>query len=151
MLKPSATLRTNVLIDLKPQHSLAGPLTSGKIATEGGTRSLIETLNHAAKEPMLDKARLGRAFDTYWPDLERRIASLSPAENAKAKRSPDEMVGEILKEVRKIARAVHASSTSTFSSLSSFSSDENLRKAALLASYVEDLKRIFTIKLFGRT
>jgi hypothetical protein len=95
------------LIDLKPSEILEGPLTQfqSKEATKEGTLELVKTINQALKDKLPDD-RIDRLFNHSWPNLESVIRAPVPASEAVARRTPEEMIEEILVSVRDIKLAM---------------------------------------------
>jgi hypothetical protein len=90
------------LIGLKPTD-IHGPLSqfNHTASNKEDTRKLVHTMNRALGERNLDHAIVDDAFESYWPRLEERLASLPSADdNRKAGRSQQDMVEEILGLVR---------------------------------------------------
>lgn len=122
------------LLDISKSDIPDGPLTQfqAKSATKQETFELIKTMNQAQLENVLPDDQLQRTFERCWPELEREIERVRKmkAEREK-KRSPDEMIEEILNIVRELRRVSH------FPSLQSNLSE--LSAAASVASSLHDL------------
>jgi len=100
------TLVCPYLIGFSASALTAGPLTrfQAKEANEEGTWELVSTLNRALKENALEEDRLRRIFERFWPDLNKALSELPPPRKKHPRRSVDDMVEEILKVVRGLAR-----------------------------------------------
>ncbi len=76
----------------------------GVDATEGGTRKLVGSLNAGLKQPM-ERERLDRLFQRWWPDLDARIKAIPPANAPPQKqRTERELLEELLGLVREKVR-----------------------------------------------
>jgi hypothetical protein len=106
------------LLDLQ-KRDLKAPLADLQATTADreDTFKLMQTLNRALGRKV-DEARLGKAFNFYWPELEKTIAELiavgSPAETAPAHRSTDEVLDELVGLVRDVSRRVSNASAFGF-------------------------------------
>jgi predicted nucleotide-binding protein len=62
---------------------LRGPLVQfqATVANKEDTNKLIHTLNRALGESGLAQTQLDKAFDIWWPELERRLQSISTSKN----------------------------------------------------------------------
>jgi hypothetical protein len=91
------------LIGLRPTD-LKGPLVQFQ-ATESNNKSdthlLIATLNKALGDDALSEKLLGKAFETYWPELE---LSLQKIQSAKTPPRPQREEREILEELLDLVR-----------------------------------------------
>jgi hypothetical protein len=58
--------------------AISGPLAQFQavMADKAGTKRLLQTLNRALGSGGLSDARLERGFETWWPELERTLASI---------------------------------------------------------------------------
>jgi hypothetical protein len=94
------------LIDLEPSDILPGPLTQfqAKRADRDGTWELIRTLN-SKLDNMLGLDQLRRVFDRSWDELQRALNQLptTPTSNREVRRSSEDVLGEVLEEVRRIS------------------------------------------------
>lgn len=84
--------------DVKPPLSMF----QATIADANDTRKLMHTINKAVSigNPV-EPARLNLLFDRMWPDLEKKISSMPAADSeATAKRSPEDIMAEILQITR---------------------------------------------------
>ena len=98
----SQTYLCPYLLDLKEADVPEGPLTQFQftVAEHEDTWKLVKTVNEALGHLRLE-TDLKRAFDKWWPDLERTIATIPPADTAKKiNRKPENMIEEILSIVR---------------------------------------------------
>jgi hypothetical protein len=94
------------LIGMRQAELYDGPLTQfqTKQADEEQTWELLRTINKALQQDRLPEENLNRAFKSWWPSLEKDIKGLPPLENThKEKRSPEDMIEEILKLTRDIS------------------------------------------------
>jgi hypothetical protein len=96
------------LIDLDVGDLAPGPFGQfqAKRADRQGTLELLQAINRLAGERGLTDEKLGRAFERWWPDLNKQLASL-PAAEASASPDPrpsDDTVQEILMAVRELTR-----------------------------------------------
>jgi hypothetical protein len=98
----STRLCTYLLGGLK-NHDIKPPLGQFQHTSpeKEDTRHLIRTINKAVgeDEPLSDK-RLDAAFDSLWPDLEKKLQSFPEAATHAPKRSPEDMLAEILEFTR---------------------------------------------------
>ena len=76
----------------------------GVDADREGTRALIESLNAAAGAP-LPQAKLKRAFERWWPDMEAELGSIDQAPPQSIKRTEKEYLEEILALVQRQSEA----------------------------------------------
>ena len=66
-------------------------------STKDDSRKLTHAINSAISDDPIADGRLNTIFDKMWPELEKSIAGMpSPDQVVEAKRSPDEMIAEIL-------------------------------------------------------
>lgn len=91
--------------DVKPP---LGMFQSTRATEKEEVRRLIKTLNSLLAEigSDLPEARVDKAFDKWWPDLEARLAEIGRATPAAEKplRDVAEMVSELLEHVRALSR-----------------------------------------------
>lgn len=97
------------LIGIEPTALPQGPLAQfqAKRANKAETKALVMTVNQALGESALDPTRVEKSFERWWPDLERVLSSLpqqSSLEESVPKRTPEDMLEEILLLVREIGR-----------------------------------------------
>lgn len=94
------------LFKLEPSDIPNGPLSQfhAKRANEKGTKELVESLNRSLPEGIrLADDALAMSFEKWWPNLESMLKDITSEEEAPApKRSVEEMVKEVLDEVRAI-------------------------------------------------
>ena len=96
-------------IDLEPE-AIKPPL--GQFNATKPTREdmlkLVESINNFSEKDALDKDKLLRAFNAFWPEFEARFEEIISKTKSEAtpspRRSTDEMVSEILDIVRGLAR-----------------------------------------------
>jgi hypothetical protein len=101
------------LLGLRPAD-LRGPLVQFQAAeaNQADTRRLVATLNAALGPSALSERRLDRAFATWWPELEKRLAALPPVQPAaRPERSERDLLEEVLALVRELARENRAGAT----------------------------------------
>jgi hypothetical protein len=101
------TLVCPFLVDLDDTDLLPGPLTQfqAKRADKEGTWELVQSINRIAGSSALPAEKLSKAFERWWPDLNKELASLPPDEKATTPgRSSNETVEEILIAVRELTR-----------------------------------------------
>jgi hypothetical protein len=91
-----------------------GPLTQfqAKLANEQGTREMMLTVNKAMKGAGISEKQLEAQFKKWWPDLKERLEALPAAPTEEQpRRSPEEMIMEILEVVRGLERRDTAEET----------------------------------------
>jgi hypothetical protein len=70
-------------------------------ADKEDTRKLIHTINNAVSDEPVSEPMLNALFEKLWPDLEAKLETLpTPEQVVDAKRSPNEMLAEILEITR---------------------------------------------------
>jgi hypothetical protein len=75
-------------------------------ATRDETRKLVHTINSSISDDPVADQHLNAIFEKMWPELERIIQNLPrPDEVVEARRSPDEMLAEILELSRAAANS----------------------------------------------
>jgi hypothetical protein len=97
------------LIGLK-YADVTGPLEAFQhtLATREDTHQLVKTINAAIREEQrrLSDDHLDRAFDHWWPDLEKCLNSLPvPQEPQAPQRKDTDMLREVLEIVRDLAKS----------------------------------------------
>ncbi|AEB47339.1 hypothetical protein VAB18032_01275 [Micromonospora maris AB-18-032] len=102
-----------VLLGVQPSE-LTGPLAlfQATVATDREDMfRLVASLNAACSAP-LDTGRLERAFERNWDDYLRKLSAVEEAElgqpEVSAKRSQEDMIGEILERLREVQRSVES-------------------------------------------
>ncbi len=103
------------LIDVR-KTELSGPLSQFQAceAIKEDTLKLITDLNKLMGESELSENQLLTTFERFWPDLEGHIKSLPETDqNHEVSKSSDQMLEEILIDVRDIKRNVLSNSPST--------------------------------------
>jgi len=105
-----ARVCTYLLCGLRHEH-ITVPLSifQGTTADESETRKLVHTINNHLNATPVEKDRLDKSFDKWWPDLMKDIEAASkPVEGSVAppKRGSDEMITEILELNRKMASEI---------------------------------------------
>jgi hypothetical protein len=94
-----------LLIDLKPQD-VEGPLAhfNHTLPIREGMLGMLTSLNDVLGEAGLEPRRLDKAFETYWPDFEKRFDEClreTPSSTIPARpRSTEELLAEILENTR---------------------------------------------------
>lgn len=97
-----------VLIDLGTSD-LNGPLTQFQVTPfqKAEIKKLIQALNKANPDNVLNESILNQAFEKNWPDLEEHVSeiirSTSPDRDEQAKRDDREVLNEILDLTRSLA------------------------------------------------
>jgi TIR domain len=97
------------LLGLRPSD-LRGPLVQFQAAEANreDTRRLLATINAALGKNALSERSLDRAFATWWPQLEKALATLPPSRPHAARttsaRSERDLLEEVLTLVRDLAR-----------------------------------------------
>jgi hypothetical protein len=93
------------LFNIKPSD-FTGPLTQfqSTVYERDDVLKLIRSINEISKTP-LDSRRLHRAFEMWWPDLQKKLDSAKNLSSASGqdqgvKRSVEEMIAELLDLVR---------------------------------------------------
>ncbi len=70
-------------------------------ADQDDTRILIRSINKAVSDEPVPENVLDHLFDKLWPDLEKKLETMpEPEEVVDTKRSPDEMLAEVLELAR---------------------------------------------------
>lgn len=65
------------------------------------TRKLVHSINRALNALPIEEATLNQLFDLTWPKLDEKLAGIpEPQATVSAKRSPEDMIAEILEIVR---------------------------------------------------
>ncbi len=122
------------LFHLKP-GDIGEPLSAfhHTMMTKEDTKKLIKTLNKALKERALNDTVIDTAFESLWPDLEKKLAAI-PQESGetKPKRSNDEKIDEILLTVRNLQSAQNKTLT-----------DEENRRQAINSLFKADLRNVY--------
>ncbi len=98
-------LCTYLLGNLQPQN-IRQPLGMFQHtrANRDETRKLIHTINSSISDDPVSEPHLGKIFEKLWPELQKSIEGVpSPDQIVDAKRSPDEVLAEILELSRAAA------------------------------------------------
>jgi hypothetical protein len=75
-------------------------------ANKDETKKLVRTINVAISDEPVSDANLSTIFEKMWPELENSIQNMpTPGQIIEAKRSPDEMLAEILELARATANS----------------------------------------------
>jgi hypothetical protein len=91
-----------LLIGLK-SSDVKGPLAQFQNTelTRDELLRLVQNLNAALGEAALKETQVEKAFDTFWPDLKKKLDNLPPdGPTDKPERTPDDLLAEILDTVR---------------------------------------------------
>ena len=64
------------------------------------TQKLVRTINKAISDSPVPESDLDYLFDRLWPDLETKLKTLPPSRVSSTRRSPDDMVTELLEIAR---------------------------------------------------
>ena len=76
-------------------------------ATHAGIREIVTSLNAACPAPLTDEL-IERAFEKWWPDLERALAEVESHSSPKSAKAPErsdrELIEEVLSTVRSLAQ-----------------------------------------------
>jgi TIR domain len=94
------------LLGIAPQE-LQGPLVQFQAirAEKEETRKLIHTINHAQGNAALTEHKVNSAFERWWPDLDKNLATVPrPEEGGQPARPEREMMAEILELIRAKSR-----------------------------------------------
>jgi hypothetical protein len=144
------------LVDLNPADLSAGPLAQfqAKLANKEDTWELICAINKACNANSLSEENLRRAFNRWWPDLEKALHGLPPeADSDTSARSLDDKTDEILSLVRALSRErpddKHESDQEEFLLASSTLRDLSAALHAQTGSleYMLDLARSYKIRV----
>lgn len=97
-----------LLIDLKPED-IDDPLAqfNHTYPTKEGIYALVSTINNTLPERALKEKVLEKVFDTYWPQFEKRFKEAlkrHPAGQSPEPRTPEDLMGEVLRSVRRMDR-----------------------------------------------
>lgn len=99
------------LFGIEPSN-LKGPLVQFQAAKaqREETRKLVHTINQALGESALPEVTISKAFDIWWPELEKRLSSISMLKQKPgAQRTDRELLEETLDLVRTQTRLTAAS------------------------------------------
>ena len=94
------------LVEMK-ETDLKLPLSSfqARIADREGTFELVQSINKAQPDKVLDDKRLEQTFAVWWPELEKKLKQIPQPETiVPEKRDQRSMTEEILEMVRKLDR-----------------------------------------------
>jgi hypothetical protein len=95
------------LIDGLEPHDIRPPLGMFQAtrAVKEDTLKLVQTINRAVDDDPIPEESLDKLFQAMWPALEARLKTLPSAEESvTAKRTPEDMIAEILEIVRENSR-----------------------------------------------
>ncbi|MBZ5614155.1 MAG: toll/interleukin-1 receptor domain-containing protein [Acidobacteriia bacterium] len=100
---PEKTYVCTLLLDLQPSD-VKGPLAQFQAtkATKEDIHQLVKNLNKALGEHSMDEALVNRAFEMWWPELERKLKNLPSGETSLPPLRSDR---ELLEELVDLARA----------------------------------------------
>jgi hypothetical protein len=80
--------------------------------TKEDMHQLVKNLNKALGTDAMEEAHVNRAFEKWWPDLEKELKNLPPDEAAPApQRKEREMLQEVLEKVRDLSQTLRSQST----------------------------------------
>lgn len=99
---------------------LTGPLVQFQAARAQmeDTRRLVHAINRALGEEGLAENMINKAFDVWWPELEKKLKSIQPDKDEPIRKRKDrEILEEILELVRTQTRAVLTSTSESQDSL----------------------------------
>jgi hypothetical protein len=105
---PEKTYVCTLLVDLQPSD-VKDPLAQFQAtkATKEDIHQLVKNLNKALVEHSMDEALVNRAFEKWWPDLEKELRNLPPDETAPPpQRSDRDLLEELLEKVRDLAQSI---------------------------------------------
>ncbi len=94
------------LLGVEPAD-VGGPLGQfqATVANKPDTLRLLQTLNRESADHALPDARLEKAFEVWWPELEGKLKEIQSHGQATSAKRPDrELLEEILDAVRKMKR-----------------------------------------------
>jgi len=111
-------------------------------------RKLLTTINDSLGKEKLEVQKLDRAFETYWPDLEKKLNAIQkPKSTATSppKRDTDDILLEVLTEVRNLSKVIESTNRVPLSNrgLGWFALKDNIRhldEKALLDYLLLDVK-----------
>jgi hypothetical protein len=100
-------------VDLEGSE-LGPPLSqfNGTLPNKEDLLQLVKTINGERKEQMLTEIQLSKTFDMWWPEFETRFKKILADDKPQKqvhKRSPEEMIEEILELSRSIQRSLQPS------------------------------------------
>ncbi|MEZ4653749.1 MAG: toll/interleukin-1 receptor domain-containing protein [Candidatus Eisenbacteria bacterium] len=101
------------LIGMQPADLPEGPLTQFQAsrADADGTRRIVASMSAALRGAAIEPARLDRAFEKWWPDLQRTIDMVPTLSESPAPRDPLDAIPEILNVVRQLDRTIRRTAT----------------------------------------
>lgn len=140
-----------VLFDME-KGELKGPLSHFNLTdfSKNEFFKLVKSVNESLAENKLDNAILGSSFEKWWGDLEERITKIRETyKNSKpVKRGTDDMVSEILINVREIRNNMTSSASSSLRDRISrqidFSQTQNRNSTDLdrIEEQIDEIKKI---------
>jgi hypothetical protein len=126
-----------LLFGIKKSELKGSPLLQFQAtdSTQDEIKKLIESINQANTEQILDKALLDRAFDISWKELEKGMQEIEPKETATINNNVEdtkniEPVNSMLEEILELARSQHkivGSTASLFQNYQNRDSKSSLR------------------------
>jgi hypothetical protein len=105
---PEKTYVCTLLVGLQPSD-VKDPLAQFQAtkATKEDIHQLVKNLNKALGEQSMDEALVNRAFEMWWPELEKALKNLPSDEAAPPpQRSEREMLQELLEKVRDLSQSL---------------------------------------------
>lgn len=126
---PDKTYACTLLIDLKTSD-VVDPLAQFQhtAATKEELLKLVKTLNFALEGEQMPDAHVERAFEKWWPELEKKLQSLPPDEPTKLPHRDDrELLTELIGLTRQTSLSVLESHRRIIERLEKFESDLVLR------------------------
>ncbi len=105
---PETTYVCTLLVDLQPSD-VKDPLAQFQATrtTKEEIHQLVKNLDKALGEDSMDEALLNRAFEMWWPELEKALKNLPSDEAAPPpQRSDRELLEELLEKVRDLSQSL---------------------------------------------
>jgi hypothetical protein len=134
---PDKTYVCTLLIDLKTTD-VTDPLAQFQhtTATREEFLKLLKTLNAGLEAERMSEAHIEKAFEKWWPELERRLQSLPPDE---ATKSPHREERELLEELISLARMTRGDVAGLYERLT-----EQVDKSSILENQIDYLTNVLT-------
>jgi hypothetical protein len=100
---------TPLLIGIR-NADLKGPLSQFNTTSieKSDVLKLVKTINNHLKENALPETKLEKAFEKWWPDLDKPLSGVNKraTENKSVSESPSRDQGEILEEILELTRSI---------------------------------------------